>query len=257
MIQKVACTLLIILLLSGCGHVNPSDENSRPIKHRAWNGLLQHCVDEQGYVDYPCFIKRKGELEDYFALLQENVPNESWSKAERLAYWINAYNAYTVGLILSYYPIGSIKDIGPSLQIPRINTPWQIDFIPLGDKPINLDNIEHDIIRTQFGEPRIHFALVCAAISCPKLRNEAYEAARLEEQLDDQAGDFLRNPIKNQLKRDKVSLSRIFLWYGSDFKKEGISLIDYLNEHTTTGIKKDADITYMKYDWRLNAVSNR
>ena len=122
-----------------------------------------------------------------------------------MAYWINAYNAYTIRLILNHYPVKSIKDIGSSIQIPFVTTPWADKFFSIGGEKMSLDNIEHGTLRKKYDDPRIHFALVCAAMSCPRLRNEAYAAARLDAQLDDQGRDFLGNPAKTSLRPPKPS----------------------------------------------------
>ena len=108
--------------------------------------------------------------------LRKGHPNDKhWTETEQLAYWINAYNAFTVELILDHYPVASIRDIKEG--VPFINSVWDIDFIKIEGKTYSLNDIEHRILRREFDEPRIHFAIVCASISCPKLRNEAFEAA--------------------------------------------------------------------------------
>ena len=107
-----------------------------------------------------------------------------------MAFWINAYNAYTIRLVLDHYPVSSIKDIGSKIKIPFVTTPWAAKFFSIGGEKMSLDNIEHGTLRKNYNDPRIHFALVCASISCPRLRNEAYTAAALEKQLDDQGHDY-------------------------------------------------------------------
>lgn len=203
-------------------------------------------------VNYKGFANDKAELTTYLNTLSKNPPATNWSKAEQLAYWINAYNAYTIQLILNHYPVKSIKDIGSKIKIPFVNTPWDIKFIKIGNETYDLNNIEHGIIRKQFNEPRIHFALVCAAKSCPRLRNEAFEASRLNAQLDDQAVDFLNSPGKNSITPKQASLSKILDWYGGDFKKQGLSVKDVVNKYSKTKITDDTKISYQTYDWSLN-----
>ena len=135
-----------------------------PFNHSLWNDLLQKHVSVQGNVNYKGFKLDYSDLERYLQSLSDNIPNKSWSKAEKLSYWINAYNAYTIKLIIDKYPLKSIKDI---------NRPWDQRFIKLGEKIYTLNDIEHEILR-KMNEPRIHFAIVCASISCPKLQNEAF-----------------------------------------------------------------------------------
>ena len=252
-------TLISLLLFSlqacsmpSCGSIAlPASMAKDPPSHQAWTVLLQKYVDEKGMVDYKAFLKDREQLKNYLQLLEENPPSEQWSEAEKLAYWINAYNAYTIDLVLEHYPLKSIKDIGSIIQIPFVNSPWDIKFIEIGGKQYDLNNIEHNIIREEFEEPRIHFALVCAAVSCPKLRREAYTAKELEAQLEEQTKAFLAKPERNKIGSKGVKISKLFDWYQGDFTKEG-SLIDFLNQYAPVQIKEGAEIDYMEYDWRLN-----
>ena len=259
MTRKFTHTLFSLLLFSlqacgmpSCGSIAlPASLAEEPPSHQVWTLLLQKHVDENGMVDYKAFLKDRGQLKSYLQLLEENPPSEQWSDAEKLAYWINAYNAYTIDLVLEHYPVKSIKDIGSVIQIPFVNSPWDVKFIGIGGKEYDLNNIEHNIIREEFEEPRIHFALVCAAISCPKLRREAYTAEELEDQLKEQTEDFLANPKRNKIEPNEVALSKLFDWYQGDFTEEG-SLIDFLNQYSPVQIKEGAGIEYMEYNWSLN-----
>jgi hypothetical protein len=223
--------------------------NGKPVTHEAWNKLLKKHVDKKGFVNYKGFIKDSNALNSYLNLLSENAPGASWTKEEKLAFWINAYNAFTVKLITDHYPVKSIKDIGSKIQIPFVNTPWQKKFIPMGNKKIKLDDIENNILRKDFEEPRIHFAIVCASISCPKLRNEAFEASKIEAQLVDQTKAFLSDPIRNKPAENKIS--PIFKWFGGDFEKNGNKKIDFINKYSPSKVD-ESKIDYMSYDWGLN-----
>ncbi len=221
--------------------------------HGAWDKILRKYVNNAGWVDYKGIIKDKAEFETYLALLSSNPPEKSWSSADREAYWINAYNAFTVKLIIDHYPVKSIKDIGPKHQIVRINTPWQKKFFRIGGKRFKLDKIENQILRKDFNDPRIHFAIVCASRSCARLRNEAYTGAKLEEQLNDQARDFLRTKAKNEFESSsKAELSPYFDWFGKDFKKKSGTVVAFINLYAPVKLKEDADIEYKDYDWSLN-----
>ena len=221
-----------------------------PVDHEEWNVLLTKHVDENGWVDYKGFLKDKDALASYLNLLSDHPPNNnSWSEEEKLAYWINAYNAFTIQLIIDHYPLESIRDI--QLSIPGIYTVWHKEFFEIGGVPSSLDEIEHKILRKQFDEPRIHFAIVCASISCPSLRNEAYTAEMLESQLQDQSVKFVNDPSRNIIKADKVSVSKIFSWFNDDFTKNG-SLINFLNQFSTTKISSKAKVNYLDYNWGLN-----
>lgn len=248
----ILCLLIVqACSVPSCGSIELPHSDARPPDHQAWTQLLQKHVDEQGMVDYQGFRQDRLMLQAYLSTLGNQPPAPDWNKAEQLAYWINAYNAYTIELVLEHYPVKSIKDIGSKAQLPFINTPWDIKFIQLGGQAYDLNNIEHNIIREEFDEPRIHFALVYAAYSCPKLRREAYTGGQLDEQLDDQAHAFLSNPDKNRIKRNELKISKLFDWYQGDFTREQ-RLTEFLNQYTAVPISPDARITFMEYDWRLN-----
>lgn len=226
--------------------------SQKGISHTSYDGLLQKYVDEKGMVDYKGLGKERPKLKSYLKMIESNPPQKSWTENEKLAYWINAYNAFTLELILDNYPVKSIKDIGATIKIPFVNTPWDIKFINIGDEEYDLNNLEHGIIRKEFEEPRIHFALVCAAVSCPKLQSRAYLPERLDAQLTKAAKDFLADPKKNEIKNGKKAvLSKLFNWYGGDFTKK-LSLEEYINQYSETQLSKGADIDWKDYDWALN-----
>ncbi len=216
---------------------------SKPLfeTHASWNDLLQKHVSNNGNVDYKGFKKYQFELNNYFKVLNDSLPNETHSREYSLAFWINAYNAFTIDLILRNYPIKSIKDI---------KNPWDQRLWKLGNKWYNLNDIEHQILR-KMDEPRIHFAIVCASVSCPKLRNEAYTAEKLEQQLTKATKDFLNDSSKNTLTSDKMELSKIFQWFTKDFTQNG-SLIDFINQYYETEISSQAKKTFKEYNWDLN-----
>lgn len=234
-------SFLITILSVGLTYFMTSG-NPIPMDHSAWNSLLNSHVTADGKVDYLGFKKNKSQLDVYFQLLRKQVPGDSWLENEKLAYWINAYNAFTVALIVDHYPIKSIMDIKDA---------WDIKFIHLGDQTYSLNEIEHEIIRKKFDEPRIHFALVCAAVSCPVLLNEAYTADKLEQQLQQQGELFINDPSKNLIKNNKAKVSQLFNWFGDDFTKNG-TLIDYLNQFSETKMEPKANIEFMEYNWKLN-----
>jgi hypothetical protein len=230
----------------------PGTKQTESTSHEIWDGLLKKHVEPTGMVDYKGFISDSIQLNAYLDILSEGSPDpKSYSREARLAYWINAYNAFTVKLIVDNYPLESIKDLNPTVAIPMVSTIWNKKFFSIGGEKMSLDNIEHDILRKEFNEPRIHFAINCASISCPPLRSEAYLAERLEQQLEEQASMFINDPERNVLTPDNPEISKIFSWFSGDFKKNQ-SLIEFLNKYANTKINEDADIDYMDYDWRLN-----
>jgi len=210
-------------------------------------------VDEDGFVDYAGLQSERDELKSYLTLLESTSPNSDWSEEEQMAYWINVYNAFTLEIVLRHYPVESIKDIGSEIQIPFVNTPWDVKFINIGGEEYDLNNIEHGILRQQWEDPRIHFAINCASYSCPRLRNEAFTADKLEEQLEEQAEAFINDDFRNDITEESVVLSKIFSWFSGDFKKK-MPVRDFINQYADVKISEDADIEYKDYDWRLNDV---
>ena len=248
------CFIFIVLFVAvvfGSCTATPTS-NAAPVDHSAWDKLLKKHVNDKGFVNYTAFKKDYDELKKYLDMLSTSAPNGKWSKEEQLAYWINAYNAFTVQLILDHYPgISTIKDIGSKIKIPFVSDAWTVKFITIGGKKMDLNNIEHGIIRKKFDEPRIHFALVCAAKSCPPLRNEAFVAERLDKQLDEQGRDFINDKGKNNVTKDKAEISKIMDWYGGDFTKK-MPIVDWINKYAAVKIDKNTPISYMDYNWDLN-----
>ncbi|MBT9392586.1 DUF547 domain-containing protein [Hymenobacter sp. NST-14] len=246
------------LAQTGCGYVsyliplNPTSGSGRPLDHAAWDVLLKQYVDDQGLVNYRGLQQDSAALNAYLKTLGDNLPTKQAPADEKLAYWLNAYNAFTVQRILRAYPVKSIKDLGGDKIF--VNTVWDQAFIPLGGKRYTLNDLEHRIIRKQFDDNRIHYALVCAAMSCPRLRNEAYVGARVQDQLADQGRDFINNPQKNDLTpANAPTLSAIYRFYPGDFKKNGsTSVPDAVNRYARQKIDPNATLSYKEYDWSLN-----
>lgn len=247
----VSLFIALFFSIQSCSAINSPTSSAAPVSHATWDKLLKNHVNTSGFVDYAGFKKDQTELKKYLDLIEKNAPAKSWSKDEKLAYWINAYNAFTVQLILDNADKGitSIKDIGSKVKIPFVNTPWDVKFINIGGQKMDLNNIEHGIIRKEFNEPRIHFALVCAAKSCPPLRNEAFVANRLDNQLQDQGEKFMNDTSKNKITQTSAKVTKLLDWYGDDFKK---SKVEIINDYSKTKVNKDATISYMDYNWALN-----
>lgn len=243
----------VVLAISCAGNQTERQNASpNPPDHTQWTELLQVHVDEQGLVNYQGFLKNEEKLNNYLNLLSNNAPDpKSWSREEQLAYWINAYNAFTIKLIVDNYPVESIKDLNPTISIPLVHTIWNKKFFSIGGEPTSLDEIEHGILRKQFKEPRIHFAVNCASVSCPPLRNEAYTADQLEMQLNEMAVRFINDPERNRIAKNQAKISKLFSWFTRDFTSNG-TLIDFLNNYSKIKLEEDADIDYLPYDWGLN-----
>lgn len=242
--------VLFVILLQSC--LTFHGQGDAP-SHEVFTQLLQKNVTADGRVDYKGFVRDSVAFNRYLTILSTNPPNEkTWSREEQMAYWINVYNAYTIQLIVQYYPIKSIKDIGSSIQIPFINTPWDIRFISIGEEKMDLNKVEHGILRKKFDDPRVHMALVCASKSCPVLLNEAYDPKRLDAQLTRQAKAFLADVKRNKINQDNAAISMIFKWYGMDFNNKNESVRSFINAYAPTQINGDTKISYMDYDWSLN-----
>lgn len=239
---------LIIMLFVSLNYANP-------VQHGEWDSLVKKHVAQDGMVDYAGFLKDKKALQHYVDYLSTHQPTAKWSKNEKLAYWINAYNAFTVKLIVDHYPIKSIKDIKKG--IPFVNSVWDIPFIPMGKEKVDLNYIEHSILRKEFKDPRIHAAINCASFSCPLLRNEAYTAHQIDGQLEDAMRKFINDPQRNQIEKSSVKISKIFSWFSGDFKLNGASVIDYLNKYAKKSIDYNAKMDYLDYDWDLNGIENK
>ena len=220
---------------------NIQQVSTEAFNHNHWNKLLQKHVSKEGNVNYKGFKNDRLSLTAYIKSLGENMPTNRWSKEDKLAYWINAYNAMTVDLIIKKYPIKSIRNIF---------SPWKKRLWKLGKKWYNLNEIEHKILR-KMNEPRIHFTIVCASYSCPKLSNKAYVAKDLELQLTKATKDFLSDPERNNLSENNIKLSKIFKWFSNDFKNDG-TLIDFLNKYSDIKILNSAKKSFKKYNWDLN-----
>ncbi len=219
-------------------HAPEPQETPKSISHEIWNTLLQKYVSASGQVNYYGLKGEKEQLDIYIKLLSENYPNSKWDRNEQLAYWINVYNANTVKLILMNYPLKSITDL---------DKPWDQKFIAVGKISYSLNQIENEIIRPIFQEPRIHFAVNCAARSCPPLLNEAFTPEKLISQLEKQTRAFI-NSSANKITTNKVELSKIFDWYGEDFGE----LLSFIGKYSNVGVKGSAKISFLEYDWALN-----
>lgn len=240
-------SLLIVLTSFYYTNISAQFDHS----HNLFNQLLNKHVSIDGSVNYKGFLTDSSQLNAYTKSLSSNEPNESWTENQKKAYWINAYNAFTITLIIRNYPLNSITDLHPTIKIPGISTVWHKKFFNINGKPQNLNNIEHEILRKQFNDPRIHFAIVCASFSCPQLLNDAFIASKLDHQLTTQGIQFINDLRKNKINSDKVEISKIFQWFKSDFTIDE-TLIQFLNKFSTIPINENAKISYLSYNWNLN-----
>lgn len=227
--------------------------SSASFDHELYDKLLKaHVAD--GLVDYKA-LKEDARLDQYLAQLNEADLDSLKSRDEKVAFWTNAYNAYTLKLITHHYPVASIMDIKKS----GYPDAWKFPWAKIGGKTYTLDQVENEIIRPRWPDPRIHYALVCAAQSCPQLRNEAYIADRLDEQFNDQAKWFMIHRNSFDLRTRTAKLSKVYEWYAVDFGDNQAdmlrTLIPHVPQELAQSFKKNAkkwNVEFVEWDWNLN-----
>lgn len=231
-------------------------KTNNEFSHELFDQVLQEYVDSQGRVDYARLKSDPGTLESYLDLLAVNAPGDNATFQTGLAFWINAYNALTIKGVLDHYPTTSVR------KVKLFGGFFSRIKFQVGGRSYTLDNIEHDIIRYEFGDPRIHFALVCASLGCPILEKRAFVPETLEKRLDNTTANFINNPEKVRLDRENsiLHLSQIFEWYAEDFEDTHGSVINFISEYLPEADaaflkKEEVRIQYLKYDWSLNTQS--
>ncbi|MGH7628093.1 MAG: DUF547 domain-containing protein [Gemmatimonadales bacterium] len=257
-IRRLTTIAAAAVLMAGA----PADADAQTFDHGAFGRLLvAHVTD--GMVDYDAF-KASPEFSAYLQSLAQFDPR-ALPRDEQLAFWINAYNAYTIQLINQHDERESIRNINKGLFGIKGYGPWKEKLAVVGGTPLGLDHIEQKIIRPEFREPRIHFALVCAAMGCPPLRNEVYTGARLDQQLDDQARVFLlRSPEKNRVDPAgrAVYVSQVFKFrdYEKDFGGSREAVAKYIAGYHPPGPERELlesgkwnQWEHTEYDWTLNS----
>jgi hypothetical protein len=205
-----------------------------------YDSLLQKYVSNNGNVKYKALQAERAILDSVVAQFQAIAPQKEWSKNERLAYWINAYNLFTVQLIVNNYPVKKITNLDGGKT-------WDIKRIEIDGKKYSLNQIENEILRPQFKDARIHFAINCAAESCPPLHNRAFTAENVQSLLDKRTRKFIRSSA-NTLTESNIKISKIFDWYSSDFG----DIVTFLNKYAAVKIKTDAKVEYKEYIWNIN-----
>lgn len=235
----LACIAMLLLNISFSKKIEAG--NLDEVSHELFNTLLQKYVTPTGAVNYKGLKSEKKTLEQYIAELAKQIPDNSWSKKASLAYWINAYNAFTLKLIIDNYPVKSIMNLNGG-------KPWDVKWIVLDGKKYSLNNIENDIIRPKYKDARIHFAVNCAAISCPPLANVAFNESNIDELLDSRTKNFINSKSNDLTNAKRIKLSNIFDWYKADFG----DIAAFLNKYSKDKIEKNASINYNDYNWALN-----
>lgn len=233
--MKTFLTLFSLILSMSLFAQEPNHEN--------WSALLKKHVSSSGKVSYKGFKGDLAKLDAYIEDLKDHSPKSSWKSNEKKAYWINAYNAFTVKLILDNYPTKSIKSL-------KFNgkSAWDHKWIEIGGATLSLNDIENSKLRSGFNDPRVHFLINCASYSCPILLNKAVTGNNVDYLLTQQTKKFLADKTRNKISADKVEISELFNWYSSDFG----NIIEFINKYSDTKVKSDATVKYLTYNWNIN-----
>ncbi len=246
MITGLLITIASVNCSSGTSKNATTTSTVENTTHKAFDKLLKAHVSAEGFVNYAAFAKDKAVLQNYIGSLSKLNPS-NWNKNERLAFWINAYNALTIDQIIRHYPISSIQKIANGKV-------WD-ESLPylFAGKRITLNEIEHQILlESDLFDARIHFALNCAAISCPTLANQAFTAENVQSMLTKNTKAALSNPKFNKINKNNAAISKLFDWYQSDFTKAEGSVTNFINKYSAKKIDKNVKITYLDYNWSLN-----
>ncbi|MFB3904056.1 MAG: DUF547 domain-containing protein [Acidobacteriota bacterium] len=275
--------LLLLIVLQACTEqrvasaVDSVTTNLKAPDQEAYRAVLSERVNSEGQVDYRGLKADRHELDRYVRSLSGLDPKSyaAWTNPEKIAFWVNAYNGLTLKIVVDHYPIrkgGLISSLRfPESSIRQIPGVWDEITNAVMGNPMTLDQIEHEILRKEFSEPRIHMALVCAAMGCPPLRSEPYSGVRLDGQLNDQARRLFSDPRKFRIDRNNetVYLSSIFKWFGSDFGRayatgefQQVSsdlrpVLNFAARHVSAAdgqyLKNQRyAVEYLDYDWSLN-----
>ena len=255
----------------------PSGETTPEVAHVDLDDVQKRFVDGNGRVDYAALQRDPGMLDRYYWWITEespdNAPERFPTRDDELAYFINAYNAAVLYTVVQYYPVASVTDIGNVFPLNIIDDKVGFFFlqqVEVGGETTNLYDLENSLIRSRFGEPRVHFALNCASIGCPHLPQEAFSAARLQDQLDRETFRFFAQPRNLRFDHDEetVYVSSILKWHGADFTDwleknhpdQPATLLTYISlygpkEHEAALLRarqEGYDVDFIEYDWNLN-----
>jgi hypothetical protein len=242
--------VLTFMFFTSLGLAGTRNSMGTAVDHSIYSALLKKHV-KNGHVNYQGFKSEEARLDQYLKVL-ENIDIKILSPSEQFAFYANAYNAWTIKLILSGYPgIKSIKDLGSLFK-----TPWKKKIVRIDGKVLTLDDIEHNILRPRFKDARVHFAINCAAFSCPPLRSEPYQGGKLDQQLNDATRVFINNPERNYLEGNTLYVSKIFKWFAEDFDHD---VVGFVSKHAENNFKQKIEakenslkVKYLYYDWSLN-----
>jgi len=246
---------LFLLSLVFCSTILPVGWSMERVDQSLYKDLLAKYV-KKGVVDYGGFRQEEEKLDQYLKVLEKTETTRLTAK-QQLAFYINAYNAWTIKLILSAYPgVASIWDLGS--RIFKWKSPFRKEIVRIEGKTMSLDDLEHGIIRPRFKDPRIHFAVNCASKSCPPLLSEPYRGSVLDRQLNQSVRAFLNDPERNRLEGETLYVSKIFKWFAEDFNDDVVAFfLQYADEELKQRLRAGKDglkVKYLDYDWGLNGT---
>jgi hypothetical protein len=214
------------------------------VDYSKYETLLKTFVSAKGRVNYKGIKANMTPLNEAIKVFETVKPAANWNQNQKLAYWMNAYNVYTIALVVENYPTKSIKGLYKG-------KPWDRAFIPNGKNKVSLNFIENDVLR-KMGDPRIHFGINCASFSCPDILNKAFTPENVNATLDELAKGFVNNKTKNKITASKIEVSEIFNWFAGDFTAKNKSVIAFLNKYSNSKINDDAAVSFVTYNWDLN-----
>jgi hypothetical protein len=262
--------LTIVLLLVAQAGIAPASElavrfarhaesAATVVDHAAWDRLLARFVetspDKVNRLDYRRFRSEGRDALLAYIRQLEGIEVSRLARKEQFAFWINLYNAGTVAIVLDHYPVASIRDIAISPGLFTVG-PWKKKVVTVEGVALSLDDIEHEILRPIWRDPRIHYAANCASIGCPNLAREAFVGARLEQQLDQAARDYINHPRGISVRGDAVVASKIYSWYVRDFGGDDAGVLSHLRRYAAADLRRRLErvtrIHSYVYDWRLN-----
>jgi hypothetical protein len=252
-IKRILFSLLgLFYMVTGAADLHSIASTETVVDNSLYGELLKKYVRD-GKVDYAGFKAEEAKLDRYLNTL-ENVDSKRLSRNEQFAFYVNAYNAWTIKLILSGYPgVSSIKDLGSLIE-----SPWKKKIVRIDGGIMSLDYVEHEILRPRYKDPRVHFAINCAAKSCPPLQPEPFSGNILDRQLDDSTRSFINDPKSYRLEGNELYVSRIFKWFSEDFNEDVFGFfLKYANGNLRKELEAKSERTtvkYLQYDWSLNEM---
>lgn len=215
-------------------------------EEKVYDALLKSHVSADGKIDYIGLRKNITVLDIYLDHLDKTIPLKNWSSNKAKAFWLNAYNAYTIKLIVESYPLRTIRDIKR-----KGKTAWEIPIAKVGKHAYTLDYIEHKILRRWHDDPRIHVGINACSLSGSKFPNYVFTEKNVDKKLDKLMKEFINDEEKNKITAGKLELSKVFEWYKEDFIAKG-TIADYVSKYSDVKINDNAEVSFLEYDWSLN-----